>query len=54
MPVQPPSKPFYVDLRGPNGQVQRFPVEGGRAAIQYRQVVVRPGEMLTIHWIPEK
>jgi hypothetical protein len=54
LPVQPPSKPFYVDLRGPNGQVRRFPVEGGRAAIQYRQVTVRPGEMLTIHWIPEK
>src|SRR5262249_8807826 len=32
MPVEPPSKPFYVDLRGPDGQVRHFPVEGGPAA----------------------
>ena len=54
MPVQPPSKPFYVDLRGPDGQVRRFPVEGGRAAIRYRQVVLHPGETLTIHWVAAK
>ena len=54
MPVQPPSKPFYVDLRGPDGQVRRFPVEGGRAAIQYRQVVIRSGETLTIRWVAAK
>jgi hypothetical protein len=54
MSVQPPSKPFYVDLRGPDGQVRRFPVEGGRAAIRYRQVVLHPGERLTIHWVAAK
>jgi hypothetical protein len=54
MPVQPPSKPFYVDLRGPDGQVRRFPVEGGRAAIRYRQVVLQPGQSLTIHWVAAK
>jgi hypothetical protein len=54
MPIRPPSKPFYVDLRGPDGQVRRFPVEGGRAAIQYRQVVIRSGETLTIHWVAAK
>jgi hypothetical protein len=54
MPVQPAKEPYYVNLRGPDGQVRRFPVEGGRAAIQYRQVVLHPGEMLTIHWIPAK
>jgi hypothetical protein len=51
IPVEPPSKPFYVDLRGPDGRVRRFPVEGGRAAIRYRQVVLHPGETLTIHWV---
>jgi hypothetical protein len=54
MPVQPPSKPFYVDLRGPDGRVRRFPVEGGPAAIRYRQVVLHPGETLTIHWVAAK
>jgi hypothetical protein len=54
MPVQPPSKPFYVNLRGPDGQVRRFPVEGGPAAIRYRQVVLHPGESLTIRWTAAK
>jgi hypothetical protein len=54
MPVEPPSKPFYVDLRGPDGRVRRFPVEGGRSAIRYRQVVLHPGEKLTIHWVAAK
>jgi hypothetical protein len=53
-PSQPATAPTYVDLRGPDGQVRRFPVEGGRAAIQYRQVVLRPGESLTIHWMAAK
>jgi hypothetical protein len=51
---QPLTEPAYVDLRGPNGEVRRFPVEGGRATIQYRQTFLRPGEMLTIHWAPAK
>jgi hypothetical protein len=53
-PIHPPSKPFYVSLRGPDGQVRRFPVEGGPAAIRYREVVLRPGETLTIHWVAAK
>jgi hypothetical protein len=43
-----------VDLRGPDGQVRRFVVEGGTAAIQYRNVMLRPGEALTIHWTPRQ
>jgi hypothetical protein len=52
--ARPATAPVYVDIRGPDGQIRRFPVEGGRAAIQYRQVVLRPGEMLTIQWTPAK
>jgi hypothetical protein len=50
----PAAEAFYVNLREPDGQVRRFPVEGGRAAIQFRQVYLRPGESLAIHWTPAK
>lgn len=50
IPAQPAKKPLYVNLRGPDGRVRRFLVEGGRAAIQYRRVVLHPGESLTIRW----
>jgi hypothetical protein len=53
-PGQPATEPVYVDLRGPDGQVRRFPVEGGREAIQYRQVVLRPGQSVTIQWVAAK
>jgi hypothetical protein len=40
----------YVNLRGPDGQLRRFPIEGGRGAIQSPPVVVlRPGQSVTIH-----
>jgi hypothetical protein len=52
---QPVTEPVYVDLRGPDGQVRRFPVEGGREAIQYRQpVVLRAGQSVTIQWVAAK
>jgi hypothetical protein len=41
--------PFYVNLRGPDGQVRRFPVEGGRAAIRVREIIVRPGQTVTVY-----
>jgi hypothetical protein len=53
MPVQPSKEQLYVNLRGPDGQVRRFPVES-RAAIQYRKVIVHAGETLTIRWAPAK
>jgi hypothetical protein len=54
-PAQPATEPVYVDLRGPDGQVRRFPVEGGREAIRYQQsVVLRPGNSLTIQWVAAK
>jgi len=34
--------------------MRQFPVEGGTAAIHYRQVILHPGDMLTIRWKPGK
>ena len=42
------SQPLMVTLRGPDGKLRSFPVEGGQKAIQPRTIVVRPGERLTI------
>ena len=53
-PAQPATPPLAVNLRGPNGQVRRFAVEGGRNVIRTRSVVLRPGESLTILWRPAK
>jgi hypothetical protein len=44
------SPALAVDLRGPDGQLRRFAVEGGPEAIQPRTVVVRPGETATIQF----
>jgi hypothetical protein len=52
--AQPAPAPMYVAIRGPDGQVRRFPVEGGREAIQVRQVVLHPGESLTLQWVAAK
>jgi hypothetical protein len=41
-----------IALRGPSGQLQRFPLEGGRGAITARSVTVYPGERLTIRVTP--
>jgi hypothetical protein len=54
IPPQPAKKPVYVNLRGPDGEARRFLVEGGRAAIQYRQLVLRPGQSVTIRWVAAK
>ena len=44
----------YVDLRGPDGSVRRFPLGGARDVIQSPQLVLRPGDSLTLHWRPAK
>jgi hypothetical protein len=49
-PPQPAAEPLTVDLRGPDGQVRRFVVEGGLDAIQYAPVVLRPGQSVTLRW----
>jgi hypothetical protein len=52
---RPAPEPYYVNIRGPDGQVRRFPVEGGPAAIQSPSVVVlRPGQSVTIRWVAAK
>ena len=48
--TQPAREPTQVNLRGPDGQLRRFAVEGGRDAIQYQQFVLRPGQSVTIQW----
>jgi hypothetical protein len=48
-PAQPRPEPVYVDLRGPDGQVRRFAVEGGREVIRTQPVMVlRPGQSVTV------
>jgi hypothetical protein len=45
------SPSVLVDLRGPGGEVRTFPLEGGREAVQTRQVIVRPGESVTFRLV---
>jgi hypothetical protein len=50
-PAQPTREQLTVNLRGPDGQMRRFPVEGGRSAIQTPPVLVlRSGQSVTIRW----
>ena len=49
-----PTESASVELVGPDGQRRRFSVEGGRDAIVYRQVVLHPGQSVTIHWLASK
>lgn len=37
-----------LTIRGPDGGVRTFPVEGGSSAIVIREYIVNPGEALTI------
>jgi hypothetical protein len=48
-PSKPATEQMFVNLRGPDGKLRRFPIEGGREAIQSPTVVVlRPGQSVTI------
>ena len=51
---QPAMGAVQVNLRGPDGQLRRFPLEGGREAIEYEQFVLRPGQSVTIRWVTTK
>jgi hypothetical protein len=52
--AQPVAETASIELTGPDGQKRTFPVEGGLATIQYRRVVLRPGESLVLNWTPSK
>jgi hypothetical protein len=49
-PVQVPAteEPLVVSIRGLDGSVRRFPVEGGTAAIQTEQITLRAGQSVTV------
>jgi hypothetical protein len=49
-----PAEPAYVNLRGPDGQLRRFAVEGGPEAVSTRVIVLRPGDSLTIQLAAKK
>jgi hypothetical protein len=51
---QPAVEPVFVDLRGPDGQLRRFPVVGGRDAIQSPTIVLHPGQSVNIQWVAAK
>jgi hypothetical protein len=52
--VQAATETASINLRGPDGQLRRFPVEGGAAEMPSRVVILRPGESLTIQWTAKK
>jgi hypothetical protein len=54
-PMTPPKAPVFVNLRGPDGTVRRFPVEGDIVVLTPgTQVSLRPGRSLTIWWVASK
>jgi hypothetical protein len=53
-PAPAESGAAYISLRGPDGQVRRFAVEGGAAEVSARVIVLRPGESLTIQLTTNK
>ena len=53
-PARAAPEPVYVDLRGPDGSLRRFPLAGARDVIQSPRLVLRPGDSLTLHWGPAK
>jgi hypothetical protein len=44
----------FVAIRGPDGELRYFPVEGGKKELATRVIVVRPGERVHIQLPPPK
>lgn len=42
----------FVAIRGPDGELRYFPVEGGREGLQTRVIVVHPGERVHVQLPP--
>jgi hypothetical protein len=54
-PTPPAKDALTVRLRGPDGAVRRYPVEGGWKSIDIaRPVALRPGQSITIRWVAAK
>jgi hypothetical protein len=53
-PARAAPEPVYVDLRGPDGSVRSVVLEGARDVIQSPQLVLRPGDSVTLRWGPAK
>ena len=53
-PTEPATDTAVIELRGPDGQVRRFAVEGGPEALASRIVILRPGESLTLQLAAQK
>ncbi len=52
--AQAAAEPAYISLRGPDGRLRRFPVEGGADEMPSRIVILHPGESLTLQWTARK
>lgn len=48
----PAPVPYAIAIRSPDGEVRRYPVEGGRSAIVVRQYTLTPGQAITVHVQP--
>jgi hypothetical protein len=44
----------FAAIRGPDGEVRYFPVEGGKKELATRVIIVRPGERVHIQLPPPK
>lgn len=44
----------FAAIRGPDGEVRYFPIEGGRKELGTRVIIVRPGERIHIQLPPAK
>lgn len=47
-----PADASSIAIRGPDGDVRRYPLEGGQASIVVRQYTITPGEAVTVRINP--
>lgn len=47
-----PADVSSIAIRGPDGDVRRYPLEGGQASIVVRQYTITPGEAVTVRINP--
>ncbi|MFO0927503.1 MAG: hypothetical protein U0736_10755 [Gemmataceae bacterium] len=51
-PATQPGVPYSIAIRGPDGEVRRYPVEGGPSSVVVRQYTVSPGQAITVYVQP--